>query len=277
MTINHLLLNRDLILLGVIVALGLLAAVWALVRKNAELRRMEEALRASNRELAEAHSELEQYNNRLQTVVRDYVAHMREVERGNLSARLPISGEVEETDDPLIALGLCLNRVTASLQSALESERTQREIIEAQQQAIYELSTPIIPLMEVPGTGSIIVVPLIGAIDSTRARNITRRVLEGISDYEAAVVILDITGVPVVDSGVAGYINRSIQAARLKGARVIVTGISDAVAETIVELGIDWRGIETLRDLQMGLLAALNSLGISVVREGEELLPASAT
>lgn len=277
MTINHLLLNRDLILLGVIVALGLLAAVWALVRKNAELRRMEEALRASNRELAEAHSELEQYNNRLQTVVRDYVAHMREVERGNLSARLPISGEVEETDDPLIALGLCLNRVTASLQSALESERTQREIIEAQQQAIYELSTPIIPLMEVPGTGSIIVVPLIGAIDSTRARNITRRVLEGISDYEAAVVILDITGVPVVDSGVAGYINRSIQAARLKGARVIVTGISDAVAETIVELGIDWRGIETLRDLQMGLLAALNSLGISVVREGEEMLPASAT
>lgn len=277
MTINHLLFNRDLVLLGVIVALGLLAAVWALVRKNAELRRMEEALRASNRELAEAHSELEQYNNRLQTVVRDYVAHMREVERGNLSARLPISGEVEETDDPLIALGLCLNRVTASLQSALESERTQREIIEAQQQAIYELSTPIIPLMEVPGTGSIIVVPLIGAIDSTRARNITRRVLEGISDYDAAVVILDITGVPVVDSGVAGYINRSIQAARLKGARVIVTGISDAVAETIVELGIDWRGIETLRDLQMGLLAALKSLGISVVREGEELLPASAT
>ncbi|MCX7683154.1 MAG: STAS domain-containing protein [Anaerolineae bacterium] len=270
-------LDRELILLGVVIALGLLGAIGGLVRKNAELRRMEEALRASNRELEEARREVERHNSRLQAVVRDYVAHMREIERGNLSARLPISGEVEDTDDPLLTLGLCLNRITASLQSAIESERAQREIIEAQQQAIYELSTPIIPLMEVPGTGSIIVVPLIGAIDSVRARNVTRRILEGISDYNASVVILDITGVPVVDSGVAGYLNRSIQAARLKGARVIVTGISDAVAETIIELGIDWRGIETLRDLQMGLVAALNSLGLEVVREERPLLPIPAT
>jgi rsbT co-antagonist protein RsbR len=70
-------------------------------------------------------------------------------------------------------------------------------------------------------------------------------------------VILDITGVPVVDSGVAAYLNKTVQAARLKGARTIVTGISDVVAETIVDLGIDWSGIETLRDLQTGLRAAL--------------------
>ncbi len=261
--------NRETILLGVIVAIALLA-VWGLMSRNAALRRTEEALRASNLELAGVRDELERQNSRLQAVVREYVAHMREVEQGNLSARLPVSGEVETAEEPLLALGLCLNRITASLQSAVESERAQREVIEAQQRAIYELSTPVIPLIETPGVGSIIVVPLIGAIDSARARDITRRVLEGISDYNAAVVLLDITGVPIVDSGVAGYLNRSIQAARLKGARVIVTGISDAVAETIVELGIDWREIETLRDLQMGLVAALSSLGITLVRAGDQ-------
>lgn len=78
------------------------------------------------------------------------------------------------------------------------------------------------------------------------------------------VVILDITCVPIVDSGVASHLNKTIQAARLKGTHTIVTGISDAVAETIVDLGIDWQGIETLSDLQTGLVTALNSLGIKI-------------
>jgi rsbT co-antagonist protein RsbR len=79
-------------------------------------------------------------------------------------------------------------------------------------------------------------------------------------------VILDITGVPVVDSGVADHLNKTIQAARLKGARTIITGISDAVAETIVDLGIDWTGIETLSDLQTGLVTALGGLGIKLAQ-----------
>jgi anti-anti-sigma regulatory factor len=133
-----------------------------------------------------------------------------------------------------------------------ESARLQQEVIEAQRQALQELSTPIIPVLE-----GVIVMPLIGSIDTLRARDVTRRLLSGISDHRARVVILDITGVPIVDSGVAAYLNRTIQAARLKGARTIVTGVSDAVAETIVDLGIDWSGIETLSDLRTGLRAAL--------------------
>jgi DNA-binding LacI/PurR family transcriptional regulator/anti-anti-sigma regulatory factor len=133
-----------------------------------------------------------------------------------------------------------------------ESLRLQQEVIDAQQRAIRELSTPIIPVLE-----GVIVMPLIGAIDTTRARDVTRSLLAGIREHQARVVILDITGVPVVDSGVAAYLNKTVQAARLKGARTIVTGISDVVAETIVDLGIDWSGIETLRDLQTGLRAAL--------------------
>jgi PAS domain S-box-containing protein len=149
--------------------------------------------------------------------------------------------------------------ITERKQTEFERAHLQAEIIEAQQHALKELSTPIIPIMD-----RIIVMPLIGSIDTMRAKDITRALLRGISEYRAKIVILDITGVPIVDSGVANHLNKTIQAARLKGARTIVTGVSDAVAETIVDLGIDWSAIETLRDLQTGLVAALNSLGIKL-------------
>jgi rsbT co-antagonist protein RsbR len=142
---------------------------------------------------------------------------------------------------------------TAALQHEVaERERLQEEVIEAQRRALAELSTPIIPVLE-----GVIVMPLIGSVDTLRARDITRALLAGVREHRAKVVILDITGVPLVDSGVAAYLNRTIQAARLKGARTIVTGISEAVAETIVDLGIDWSGIETLSDLQTGLRVVL--------------------
>jgi anti-anti-sigma regulatory factor len=142
-----------------------------------------------------------------------------------------------------------------------ESAQLQQEVIEAQRRTLQELSTPIIPVMD-----RIIVMPLIGGIDDMRARDITRRLLAGIRQHRAKVVILDITGVPVVDSSVADHLNKTIQAARLKGARTIITGVSDAVAEIIVDLGIDWAGIETVSDLQTGLITALRSLGFRVVR-----------
>jgi len=149
---------------------------------------------------------------------------------------------------------------TAELQESLvEREQLHQQVLDSQQQLIHELSTPVIPIME-----GVIVMPLVGSIDTMRARDVTRSLLAGISENQAKVVIVDITGVAVVDTGVVNYLNKTIQAARLKGARVIVTGISDAVAETIVELGIDWSNIETLRDLQTGLLAALQKMGVKL-------------
>ncbi len=145
-----------------------------------------------------------------------------------------------------------------------EQAALQQEVIEAQRQALRDLSTPVIPVMDVPGSGSILVMPLIGSIDTMRARDIMRSLLAGISEHHAKVIILDVTGVPIVDSGVASHLNKTIQAAQLKGARVIVTGISDAVAEAIVDLGIDWGELETLRDLQTGLRIALESMGRSL-------------
>jgi rsbT co-antagonist protein RsbR len=142
-----------------------------------------------------------------------------------------------------------------------ERERLQQQIIEAQQQTLQELSTPIIPVME-----RIIVMPLVGSIDSLRAKDIMRTLLAGIRAHRAQVVILDITGVPIVDSGVASHLDKTIQAARLKGAQTIITGITDAVAEAVVDLGIDWSGVETLSDLQTGLVTALSGLGFKLTR-----------
>ncbi len=149
--------------------------------------------------------------------------------------------------------------ITEQKQAEEERARLQQEIIQAQQNALHELSTPIIPIME-----GILVMPLIGSIDTGRAREVTRALLAGITQHRAKIVILDITGVSVIDSGVADHLNKTIQAARLKGTHAIITGISDAVAETVVDLGIDWSGIQTLRDLQTGLVAAMHRLNIDI-------------
>lgn len=145
--------------------------------------------------------------------------------------------------------------ITTQKNAEAERQRLHQEVIAAQQQAIAELSSPVIPIMD-----RVIVMPLVGNIDSGRARDITRALLSGISRHRAKIVIIDITGVSVVDSDVVGHLNKAVQAARLKGSKTILTGIADVVAEAIVDLGIDWSGVETLSDLQTGLRYAVNSM-----------------
>jgi anti-anti-sigma regulatory factor len=139
-----------------------------------------------------------------------------------------------------------------------EQERLQQQLIEAQQRLIEELSTPIIPIMK-----RVLILPLIGRLDAARAQNVTRSLLAGISRYRAKVVILDLTGVLVIDAEVAAHLSKTIHAARLKGAHTILTGIADDVAETMVELGLaaEWEGskVQIAPDLQTGLRLALTA------------------
>jgi anti-anti-sigma factor len=138
------------------------------------------------------------------------------------------------------------------LQDLLESNtaqvRLQQEIIAAQRSMIQELSTPIIPISD-----KILVLPLIGAIDSARAQQIMETMLDAISNYRAVVLIIDITGVAMVDTGVAHYLLQAARAAQLLGARVILVGISPEVAQTIVQLGVDLSSLPTYSSLQFGL------------------------
>ena len=129
----------------------------------------------------------------------------------------------------------------------------QQQIIEIQRTALSELSTPIIPLAD-----GVIAMPLVGAIDSERGRQIMQALLEGLASSRAHTAILDITGVRAVDTHVAGGLLQSARAARLLGARVIVTGIRPEVAQALIQLGTDWGGIETLATLQAGVALALS-------------------
>lgn len=177
-------------------------------------------------------------------------------ERWHRSTKQP----VYKPDGTLIGLFGTSFDITQEKQAA-SRQREQQAVIAAQQEALLELSTPVIPILE-----HIIIMPLIGAIDTARARNIMRALLRAITEHKAQVVLVDITGVPLVDTGVASHLNSTIQAARLKGAHTIICGISDAVAETIVDLGIDWSDIETVANLRTGLVAALKRLNIRLER-----------
>lgn len=142
--------------------------------------------------------------------------------------------------------------VTERKQAEAEHAALQQQIIEAQQAALLELSTPLMPL-----TDDVVAMPLIGAIDTTRAQQIMETLLEGIAAHRAAVAILDITGVQVVDTQVANALVRAARAARLLGAQVVLTGIQPRIAQTIVELGADLSGIITRSTLQSGIAYAL--------------------
>ena len=172
--------------------------------------------------------------------------------------RLAVSAIVDDQDTPTGLVGI-ISDITQQKEMEAKQERLQQEVIEAQQRVIQELSTPVIPVMQ-----GIIVMPLVGSIDSMRAQDITRSLLAGISRHNARIVIVDVTGVAVMDTGIVNRLNKTIQAARLKGAQTIVTGISNAVAESIVDLGIDWSEITTVSNLQIGLHAALAGMGLHI-------------
>ncbi len=128
-----------------------------------------------------------------------------------------------------------------------------------QQRALAELSTPVIQIHE-----NILVVPLVGAIDTERARRIMEELLLGITRYQAEMVIIDITGVPVVDTAVANHLLQTVKAARLLGTRSILVGISSEVAQALVHLQIDLSGVITRSNLQAGIEYALEQMGLEI-------------
>jgi rsbT co-antagonist protein RsbR len=133
------------------------------------------------------------------------------------------------------------------------------QLIHQQAARIRELSTPIIPVHN-----GVLILPLVGAIDSYRAGQIMETLLEGIGREQADVVIIDITGVPMVDTGVGNYLLQAARAARLLGSRVVLVGISAEIAQTIVQLGVDLSDITTHADLQAGIAYALGTLGLEI-------------
>jgi len=143
--------------------------------------------------------------------------------------------------------------------------------MEAQQRTLAELSTPVIKVYE-----NVLVLPLVGAIDTERSHRIMEDLLVGITQHQAEMVIIDITGVPLVDTAVANHLLQTIKAARLLGTRSILVGIRGEVAQALVHLQVDLTGVVTRSNLQAGIEYALEQMGLEIAPRGE-ILPAEAT
>ena len=140
-------------------------------------------------------------------------------------------------------------------------------VIRQQQEAIRELSTPVLQVRE-----RMLLLPIIGVIDTHRARMVTENLLRSIRTNRAKVVVVDVTGVATIDSKVANHLLQTISAARLMGAAAIVTGLSSDVAQSLVALGIELDRINTVGDLQGGLEEAERLLGYELVQKGVPFL-----
>ncbi|MCJ2126820.1 STAS domain-containing protein [Methylobacterium sp. J-077] len=133
---------------------------------------------------------------------------------------------------------------------------TREEIIKRQGRALLDLATPALPIWR-----HIILMPLVGVIDTQRARQVMEWLLEALAREEAHIAILDVTGVPLIDSRVALHLTKTVEAARLLGSRVIVTGISPDAAQTLVKLDVDLSSMITRGTLRAGLAEAFRLLG----------------
>jgi PAS domain S-box-containing protein len=139
----------------------------------------------------------------------------------------------------------------------LTDRRQQEELVQRQRDEILELSTPVIQVWE-----RVIVLPLIGTLDSMRAARLTEGLLERIAADQAEIVILDVSGVPAIDSGVARHLLKTVEAARLMGARSILSGVRPEIAQSIVHLGIDLEGLRSRASLKDALQLALRLIGV---------------
>lgn len=167
-------------------------------------------------------------------------------------------GDFNKLNSILDAYEPAANRIaiTVAVGFVQERERTIRD----QQEAIRELSTPVLQVRE-----RLLILPIIGLIDPQRARQLTEQLLRGIRTNRAKVVVIDITGVAAMDSTVANHLVLTVEASRLLGATVIVTGLSPEISQTLVNIGVDLSKMNTVGDLQGGIEEAERLLGYKVV------------
>jgi len=154
------------------------------------------------------------------------------------------------------------NKIYSTVALAFIEE--QKRLMLEQQQAMLVLSTPVLQIRD-----EILVLPLIGTIDSPRAQQIVEELLNKIAEYQASIVIIDLTGVPIIDSLVANHLIKTVQAAKMLGAETIITGISPPNAQTLVSIGIDTTTLITKNNLRAGLKTADEMLQLQVIKKEE--------
>lgn len=190
---------------------------------------------------------------------------------GTLHAEMSSFSIVDVTSRK-IGLAIVVRDLSAFKEVEVERARLHAEIIAAQEAAIHELSTPLLPI----GPG-VLAMPLVGTIDAARGKRILDTLLFGIHDHHATVAILDVTGVRHINADVADMLLRSAQAAELLGTNVVLTGVSPFVAKTIIQLGADLSRVKTLATLEQGIRAAFASTRSHKEHNRRNIHPLSTT
>jgi rsbT co-antagonist protein RsbR len=165
-------------------------------------------------------------------------------------------------NDILDAYEPAANRIAVTVGVSFVQER--ERVIREQQESIRELSTPVLQVRE-----GLLILPIIGVLDAHRARQLTEQLLGAIQANRAKVVVMDITGVGTVDVAVANHLVQTVEASRLMGATVVITGLSSRIAQTIVDLGVDLTMMKTVGDLQGGLEEAQRLLSADDMPVGD--------
>jgi rsbT co-antagonist protein RsbR len=161
--------------------------------------------------------------------------------------------------DAVWAASLLIDRMAQWTATAYQ--RSREEVIQRQQEELLELSTPVIKLWD-----GVLAVPMIGTLDSGRTQLVMESLLERIVETGSELAIIDITGVPTVDTLVAQHLLKTVTAIRLMGAECIISGIRPQIAQTIVHLGIDLQGVITKATLADALQLAMKRAGYTVSR-----------
>jgi rsbT co-antagonist protein RsbR len=196
----------------------------------------------------------------------DVIAIYRELIRRRLAAHgeADISATTQVGEGMNRAIDIAMSHIGEAYLSAKE------QIIAQQQAAIRELSMPVLQVRD-----HLLVIPLVGMLDTSRARQLIESLLQAIRDRRARAVVIDVTGVPVVDTSVANHLVQAVDAARLMGATVAISGISPEMAQTLVTLGARLPEASTLVDLQEAIEEMTRMLLARPGVAGEGLEPGS--
>jgi rsbT co-antagonist protein RsbR len=171
---------------------------------------------------------------------------------------------MRDADGTLRGFGKVTRDLTERKQAEeIKAQKAAAESLTRRAQEIMDISTPVVQVWE-----GIILAPLIGLLDSERTQQLMEKLLQGIVDTRSSVALVDITGVPAIDTQTARHLVESISAVRLIGADVILTGVRPAIAQTLVHLGIDLGGVITRSSLAAGLRSALEAVKLQVTTKG---------
>lgn len=175
-----------------------------------------------------------------------------------------LSKELESDLPALLQKNLSLSSLLdeLGLYTTESYQKAREEVIARQQEELLELSTPVVKLWD-----GVLALPLIGTLDSNRTQIVMESLLQRIVETGSEIAIIDITGVPTVDTLVAQHLIKTVTAARLMGAECIISGIRPQIAQTIVHLGVDLADVETKANLADAFLIALRRMNVSIQRK----------